>query len=128
MTERTKFALGFLALAIAIAVWTLVVCRLQKHPEFWLAVGIEMPKVKKKKPRVEIPRLAEMRTSLAVVPVPRQYALTWTYRLPLPRQGIEFGVEWKPDMYAPWVQIGTTNKPPYPMTRLGFYRVETLRL
>jgi hypothetical protein len=90
----------------------------------------DLPYPKKTPPGAESPRGKEQRLSVAAMalPAPVAYAVTWTWPLPLPRPGVEFAVEWKPDLSAAmWQLIATTNQPPVVMPREGVYRVASKR-
>lgn len=87
-----------------------------------------LPTIKKRPERLHSPRGKELysATAMAIVLPPKSYALVWNYRLPLPRDGVEFDIESRPDFQSSWVKIGTTNQPPYPITTTapsGMFRV-----
>lgn len=75
------------------------------------------PVVKKKPSALHSPRGKEMylSTPMAVVFPPKHYMLSWSYPLPIPRPGVLFVIEARNDMKSPWMQIGITDKPPFPI-------------
>ncbi len=89
------------------------------------------PRPKRTAVRVESPRGSEQTASFATVvtamPHEAPSALFWQYPLPLPRDVI-FDILYAPSIDGPWQKIGEIDKPPFPVSREGFYRTNTRNL
>jgi len=96
-----------------------------------LGAGFQMPTkpvIKKKPVPLHSPRGAElyMGTAMAIVVPPKKYFLWWDDQTPLPHPPVEFDIEYRQSLADPWVMIGRTNQPPFPITTQGvrgMYRV-----
>ncbi len=63
-------------------------------------------------------------------PIVKQLSLDWQYPLPLPRD-VTFDIHSAPTPNGPWLKIGETNQPPFPILvnkPMEFFRVETRNL
>lgn len=80
-----------------------------------------MPPVKKKVQALHSPRGAELYSAvtMAIAIPPRQLYLWWNHPMPMPNQSLEFDIEHRESFSAPWVRIGRTNQPPFPIAATG---------
>jgi hypothetical protein len=90
------------------------------------ADGFELPRppAAKKKVILQSPKAkGEMvNASMAVIVMPKDKYLIWTYPVPLPSPLYEFDVEIRGDLTQPWVKFATVSGPPVKIMP-GFFRV-----